>query len=91
MGIEVFLLQHHGVLVTVQQFHTCGLVGTSQSEAVGHACLTTCTALGFNLNHTVGTLGTPDGRSGSILQHCDTLDILRVHIQQLSKLFIVGR
>ena len=90
-GVEVLLLQQHRVLVTVQHLVALRLVGTSQTEAVVDAGLTTRTTLGLDLDDTVRTLRTPDGGCGSILQHRDALDILRVDVQQFGKLLLVGR
>ena len=91
MGVEVLLLQHHGVLVTIEQLHAFRLVGSRKTQAVGHLRLASGTALGLDFDNTIGTLRTPDGRCGSILQHGDALDVLRVDVQQLSKLLVIGR
>ena len=91
MGIEVLLLQHHGVLVTVEQLHAFRLVGSRKTQAVGNLRLASGTALGLDFDDTIRTLRTPDGRCGSILQHGDALDVLGVDVQQLGKLLVVGR
>ena len=54
--IEILLFQQHGVLVTVQQFHTVRLIGSGQTEAIGYARITTCATLGLDLDNTITTL-----------------------------------
>ena len=90
LRIEVTLLQQHGVVVTRQQIITLWLVGTCQFQGVLESGFTTGTTLGGEFDDTVTTLRTVDGRSGSILQHADVGDILRVDIQQLSETLVVG-
>ena len=90
-GVEVLLLQQHGVLVAIEQTVAVGLVGAGQAEAVVHLRLAAHAALGLDLDDAVGTLRSPDGGGGSVLQHRDALNVLRVHVQQLGKLLLVGR
>ena len=74
LGLVVqFLFQHHGILVTVEQFIGRGLPGACKLIAVVHLGLASRTALGLDLDDTVGTLGTPHSRRGSILQNRDPL------------------
>ena len=54
--IEIFLFQHHGVLVTIEEVHAFRLVGAGQTEAIGHSGLTTDTAFGLDLDNTISTL-----------------------------------
>ena len=56
MRVEVLFLQHHGVLVTIEQFHALGLIGACQTVAIGNAGLASYTTLGLDLNDTIGTL-----------------------------------
>ena len=89
-GVEVGLLQHHGVVVTTQQVIALGLMGGCELQGVGHVGLATDTTLGGQLDDTVTTLRTIDGRCGSVLQHVDGGDVLRVDVQQFSELLVVG-
>ena len=91
MWIEVLFLQHHRVFVTIEEFHTLRLIGTSQTETIGDTRLASHTTFGLDLDDTISALRTPDGCCGGIFQDTDVLNILRVNVQQFSKLFIVGR
>ena len=73
-------------MVTVEEAHALGLVCCRESVAILHLGLTSLTALGLDLNHTVSTLGTPDGCSGSVLEYGDALYILRVDVEQFGEL-----
>ena len=89
-GIVVHLLEHHGVVVTVQQVVALRLPAGLNAQRVVHAGSTAGTTLGTDLNDTVGTTRTPDGRSGSILQHLDILDVGGVHGEQRGVGLLVG-
>ena len=65
-------------------------MGGGELQRVGHVGLTTDTTLGGQLDDTVTTLRTVDGRCSSVLQHVDGGDVLRVDVQQFSELFVVG-
>ena len=54
-GVVVHLLQHHGVVVTVQQVVTLGLPRGLNTQGVVHTGGTAGTTLRANLNHTVST------------------------------------
>ena len=88
-GVEIGLLHHHGIAVTVKHVQTLG--GPLASEAVREIDfrLTGRTTTGGDLNHTVGTARTPDGGSGGVLQHVDVLDVLGVHRQKGSELLLI--
>ena len=84
-GIEVGLLQHHGVVITREEVIAIGLEGTGQFQRVAHLGGTLGTTLGGQLDHTVTTLATIDGRGGGILQHVDAGDV-----EQFGKFLVVG-
>ena len=67
-----------GKLAQVQHIETLVLTVHGERAVVGELSLTGLTALGGDQHNTVGTLGTIDGRSRSILQHLHRHDILRV-------------
>ena len=54
-GVVVHFLQHHGVVVTVQQVVTLGLPRGLNTQGVVHTGGTAGTTLRANLNHTVST------------------------------------
>ena len=89
-GVEVRLLQEHRVVVTAQHLIALRLIGACETERIGELRRTARTTLCGDLDDTVSTLRTVDGRSGGILQHGDAGDILRVHVQQLCELLVVG-
>ena len=54
--VEVFLLQHHRIVITTQQVVAGRLMGGSELQGIGHVGLTARTTLGGQLNDTVTTL-----------------------------------
>ena len=89
-GVIELLLEHHGVVVTVQQVITAGHPGAGELIPQRHTGLAAYTALGGNLDDTVGTLRTPDGGSGSILQDGDAGNIVDADGQQRGEGLLVG-
>ena len=87
--VEVRLFQHHGVAVAVKHVQSAWSPRTGETVREVDFCLTCHTTLGVDLNHTVSTAGTPDGRGGSVFQHLDFLDVLWVHRQESGKLLLV--
>ena len=77
--VDVLLVLQDGIVGGTG--HIALLPGTlpAVTEVVVDLCLTHLTFLGGHENHTVGSTGTVNGTRGSILQHLDTLDIIRVH------------
>ena len=90
LGVEIFLLQQHRILVAIEHLVAIGLVCACETEAVVDARITTHTALGLDLDDTIRALRAPDGCSGGVLQHGNALDVFRVHVQQLSEFLFVG-
>ena len=88
--IVVHLLEHHRVVIAIEQVVALRLPAGLHAQRVVHACGTTGTALGANLNDTVGTTRTPDGGGGSVFQHLDVLDVRRVHREQRGVGLFIG-
>ena len=61
VGVEVSLLEHHGVTVTIQHLVTIGLPGTVELVGEVHLGRTTATTAQLDFDDTVGTLYTPLG------------------------------
>ena len=80
--IVVHLLQHHRVVVTIQQVVALWLPAGLHTQGVVYTRCTTRTTLGGNRDNTVSTTRTPDGRCGSIFQYIDLINIRGVHRQQ---------
>ena len=89
--IVVHLLQHHRVVVTVQQVVALRLPVGLHTQRVVNTGSTTRTTLSGNRDNTVGTTRTPDGSCGGVLQYVDLVDIRGVHREQRSVSFLVGR
>ena len=79
---------HHGcVLTSVEQRNggwllLDGPLGREVELGLAHGTL-----LGIDDKHTIGTLGTIDGCSGSILEHIDALDVGWGNVQQGTEVF----
>ena len=80
--IVEFLLHQHSVVVTIQQVVTFRLPTGLYTQRIVYTSLTTRTAFRANHNHTIGTTHTPDGSGGSVFQHLNVLNVLRVHRKQ---------
>ena len=76
--IEVCLLQHHGVLVTVQHLHTLRLPRAGKAVREVDTCLTAASATGLNFDNTVSTARAPDCRCCCVFQDVYALDVFRV-------------
>ena len=88
--VVVHLLQHHGVVVTIQHVVALGLPAGLYTERVVHLGCASCTTLGLDLNDAVGAAVTPDCCSSSILEHLDFLDVGRVDREQRCVGLFVG-
>ena len=88
LGVEVGLLQHHGVAVTVEHLVAIGLPSAIELIGEGDVGLTLVTTAEFDFDDTVGTLGTPLG-GRTVLEDLDALDVFGVDIQQGGELFLV--
>ena len=88
-GVIELLLQHHGVVVTIQQFVAGRHPSASELIAHRHPWFTASATLGGNLDNTVSTLRTPDSRSGSILQHGDAGNIVHADSQHRRELLLI--
>ena len=89
-GVVELFLEHHGVVVTIQQIVAARHPRTRELIAQRHFGFSACTALGGDLNDTVGALRTPDGGSSSILQHGNVGNIVDADGQQRREGLFVG-
>ena len=87
--IVVCLLEHHGVSITSKHLITLGLPCAAELVSKVDAGLTTMTTTCLNLNDTIRAISTPLGSTCSILQDGDTLDILRIDLEQCRELFLI--
>ena len=87
--VVISLLQHHGIAVTIEHLHAFGLPRTREAVREVHACFTTGTTAGGDFDNTVRTSGTPDCRSGRVLQNLDAGNIFGRNLQQGGKLLLV--
>ena len=87
--IEVRLLEHHGIAITIQHLHAVRLPGATETIAEVHTGFTTRTTAGRNLDNTIRTTRTPDSSCCSVFQHVDLLDIIGADLQQCGEFLFV--
>ena len=78
-AVDILLILKNGVVRSTGYVTVLPGCLPAIREIVVDLCLTHLTLLGGDEYHTVGSARTIDGTRGSIFQHLDTLDIIRVH------------
>ena len=78
-SIPVILIHNSHELLGIEHLRTLSNVRPTDSTVIGEFDLTFSTLLSGHQDHTVSSTRTVDGCRGSILQHVDALDIVRVN------------
>ena len=88
-GIEICFFQHHRIAWTIKHLETFGLPCTIETIAKVYFSLTAFTTTSRDFNDTVRTSCTPFCSRSSVFQNSDAGNVIRVHLQECRKLFLV--